>query len=146
MSLVKNKELYDLLDERNKTTKSGLKCSIAETIISNQLSNFFYEPLPNYLKSKLVKIPMWEFKSLEGSISTSKPVFVTFIFDEQIWLAENDDLMIYATGETIDETLKAFQEHLVHFYKHYRDLSWDQVTGQAKRLKKIFQEEFKESL
>ena len=44
----------------------------------------------------------------------------------------------------MDEAISAFSEHLVHFYAHYKRLDWNNVTGEAMRLKEIYEDLFEE--
>ncbi|MCK4391113.1 MAG: hypothetical protein KAV83_12855 [Desulfobacterales bacterium] len=63
---------------------------------------------------------------------------------QTLFFAEDENLGIFATGESRNEAISAFGEHLVHFYEHYKRLNWDSVTGEARRLKKIYEELFEE--
>ena len=63
---------------------------------------------------------------------------------ESFFFAENENLGIFATGESRNEAIRAFNEHLIHFHKHYKQLDWNKATGEAQRLKKIYEDLFKE--
>lgn len=93
-------------------------------------------PLPWDLST--VRTPLWRFPSPHIIIRSSKPVSVRVSKGEMLYLAENENLGIFATGETREEAIHAFCDHLVHFYEHYTTLDWDDVTGEACRLKEIY--------
>jgi hypothetical protein len=60
------------------------------------------------------------------------------------FFVENETLGIFATGETREEAKRAFDEHLIYFYNHYKKLSWDRVTGEAERLKRLYEDLFQD--
>lgn len=93
-------------------------------------------PLPWDLST--VRTPLWRFSSPHIIIRSSKPVSVRVSKGEMLYLAENENLGIFTTGETRDEAIHAFCDHLVHFYEHYTKLDWDDVRGDARRLKEIY--------
>ncbi|MEA1991059.1 MAG: hypothetical protein U9N58_02540 [Thermodesulfobacteriota bacterium] len=63
---------------------------------------------------------------------------------EILFFVENETLDIFATGETREEAIRAFNEHLIYFYNHYKNLSWDRVTGEAERLKRLYEDLFQD--
>lgn len=92
-----------------------------------------------------VRTPLWRFPSPKSIVLSSKPVSVKTSKGETLFFAENENLGIYATGDSIDEAISAFCEQLVHFYKHYKRLSWGRVTGEAHRLKELYENLFSEN-
>jgi len=77
--------------------------------------------------------------------SASKPE-VKITKGNELFLAENERLNIFATGPSADEALREFGSILVYFYEYYKKLNWDQVTGQAKDFKKIYEKIFYEEI
>ena len=90
------------------------------------------------------KTPLWRFTSPKAEIISAKPVLVKVSKGESLFFAENENLGIFATGESRNEAIRAFNEHLIHFHKHYKQLDWNKATGEAQRLKKIYEDLFKE--
>ena len=100
---------------------------------------------PVSLGFSTAKTPLWRFPSLHGVVLSSKPVSVKIRREETLFFAENENLGLYATGESRDDAIRAFCEQLIHFYNHYKGLSWNHVTGEARRLKEIYENLFRES-
>ena len=100
---------------------------------------------PVSLGFSTAKTPLWRFPSLHGVVLSSKPVSVKIRRGETLFFAENENLGLYATGESRDDAIRAFCEQLIHFYNHYKGLSWNHVTGEARRLKEIYENLFRES-
>lgn len=94
--------------------------------------------------SPVVKIPAWEFSSSNATVRALKPVSVKVTRGETLFFVENETLDIFATGETREEAIRAFNEHLIYFYNHYKNLSWDRVTGEAERLKRLYEDLFQD--
>lgn len=88
--------------------------------------------------------PLWLFHGATASVVSLKPVAVRHGKGETLFFAENENLDIYATGESLREAIQEFSEILVHFYGHYSRLPWDRVMGEASRLKGIYEELFRE--
>ncbi len=61
------------------------------------------------------------------------------------YFAENESLDIYAMGASEEEAIDDFCQNLIYFYKHYKALSWDKVTGRAEELKQLFDDVFQEN-
>ncbi|KAA3596710.1 MAG: hypothetical protein D8M57_19260 [Candidatus Scalindua sp. AMX11] len=86
--------------------------------------------------------PLWRFTSPIAVIRSLKPVSVKVCKGEKLFFAENENLGIFTTGETRISAIKAFCEQLIHFYRHYTNLNWEQVTGDAHRLKQYYENFF----
>jgi len=52
--------------------------------------------------------PCWRFADLNTVVLSSKPVLVRISKGESLFFAENENLNIYATGETRDEAIQTF--------------------------------------
>lgn len=89
-------------------------------------------------------VPLWEFSGRGKTIHPKEPISLSINMGETLYLAENERLGIYVTGESRDAAIKAFVEELLHFYDHYKNINWNQVTGEAKRLKKLYNNNFSE--
>jgi hypothetical protein len=85
------------------------------------------------------------FETGDVRLQARKPVSIRISRGEASWFAENDYVDVFAIGETIEEAVHEFSRHLVHFFCHYRDLDEAQAMGEARRLKKLFAEEFVET-
>ncbi len=68
----------------------------------------------------------------------AKPVQVWAWKGHDLFFAENPNLHIFATGETLAEAVQEFREQFAQQCEHYRQVPWEQVTGEAARLKQLF--------
>jgi len=98
----------------------------------------------NYVGSLTTKVPKWKFRSLNFKIYSSKPIEVMISRQNGGYFAENESLDIYAIGASEVEAIDDFCRHLIYFYKHYKALSWDKVTGHAEKLKQLYEKVFNE--
>jgi hypothetical protein len=96
------------------------------------------DTMPNVYEYAASKTPMLRIVIRKKIIIPPKPVSVKISKGEKLFFAENDNLNLYATGETSQEAVQEFCEQLLHFYMHYKKLSWDKVTGEGRRLKEIY--------
>ena len=83
-----------------------------------------------------------EFSGADLLLIASPPVEVQVEERESHYFAENEELHIYASGETEAEAIREFNQDILHFYRHYRDLDEERVMGLGSRLKKRFSEVF----
>ena len=79
-------------------------------------------------------------------VKAKKPVGIEVIKEEDTFIAQNERLHIFASGESVNAAVKDFLQQLVYFYEHYRGLSVDELTGDAIVLKQIYESEFEETL
>ncbi|MBF0515856.1 MAG: hypothetical protein HQK97_01890 [Nitrospirae bacterium] len=65
--------------------------------------------------------------------------------EEEVFFAESETLVVVGTGSSENEAIDDMCKHIVHFYHYYRKLPLDKVTGDAIRLKKIYETLFVET-
>lgn len=139
MTLTHINESYELRDERLRFMPEHFQRGVTAVSTASELD------VPPWSSGfSAIRTPLWRFSSMHTVIISSKPVSVRISKGETLFFAENENLGIYATGETSGEAIHAFSEHLVHFYVHYTRLSWDRVTGEARRLKKLYEDLFQD--
>ena len=83
--------------------------------------------------------PLWGFHVEGKSYELSVPVQVQISREGDFCFAENEQLVLYGSGETIREALEDLTSDILYFWKYYRRLSWDEVIGEGRRLKKIYE-------
>jgi len=132
-------ESYQLRNERLDFMPKHFQRGVATLSTASELD---VQPWPSGFSN--VKTPCWRFASSGRVVLASKPVSITINRGESLFFAENENLGIYAAGETRDEAIQSFSEHLTHFFHHYKRLSWDRVTGEARRLKKLYEDLFRD--
>jgi len=59
--------------------------------------------------------------------------------DGRFWYVKNEELNIIGTGDSQEEAKNDFYSLIIHFHDYYKRLSADKVTGEASRLKNIFE-------
>ena len=88
--------------------------------------------------------PVWTIPSKTKIYKVSKPIKVRIYQEENFWFVENETLVIAGTGNTREEAMDDFRRHIIHFHKYYKKLPANKVTGDAVRLKKLFETLFSE--
>lgn len=139
MNAVDIAESYQLRDERLRFMPENFQRGVATVSTASEL-----DARPWSSSFSAVKTPCWRFTDLNTVVLSSKPVSGRISKGESLFFAENENLNIYATGETRDEAIQTFSDQVTHFYHHYKRLSWDRVTGEACRLKKLYEDLFRD--
>lgn len=139
MNSVQINESYELRDERLGFIPERFKSGVT---VSTTASELALKPWPRGFSA--IRTPLWRFASPKVVVLSSKPVSARVSKGESLFFAENEKLAIFATGASRNEAINSFGEHLVHFYEHYKRLDWDDVTGEARRLKEIYEDLFEE--
>ena len=139
MNLARIDEGYRLRDERLGFIPENFKKESITDATASEMN-----PIARFLESSIVKLPMWVFSASGIVLKARKPVSVKVLRGETLFFAENETLDVYATGESLEEAIKAFTDHVIYFYTHYKGLDWNRVIGEAKRLKKLYETLFEE--
>jgi len=90
-------------------------------------------------------VPLWSVTDKAKKRQVSKPIKVHIYFEDNVFFAENDTLVVVGTGRSPTEAIDDLGRHIIHFYQYYKKLPWDKVTGDAVRLKKIYETLFVET-
>jgi hypothetical protein len=96
------------------------------------------------LRGAIRSAPIWHVRRRQRCFQLVQPLMVRVRQDEDFFFAENETLRIVGTGTNPQEALVDFSMHLMHFHQYYTRISADQLTGEAKRLKELFQSIFVE--
>lgn len=139
MNVAQISESYELRNERLDSFPENFKRRVPSVSTASEL-----DLRPVSWGFATANTPLWRFRSSNGVVLSSKPVSVKISRGESLFFAENENLDIFATGESRDDAIRAFNEHLIYFYNHYKNLSWDRVTGEAKRLKRLYEDLFQD--
>ena len=70
---------------------------------------------------------------------TSKPIAVKVYREEDLFFAENENLAVCGTGTTPQGALYDLALHIIHFYEYYRNIDASKLTGEALKLKNLYQ-------
>jgi len=68
----------------------------------------------------------------------AKPIQVHVYRDDDLFVAENETLLVTGTGESAWEAVEELESNIVHFWKYYSELDEGQVMGDARRLKSLY--------
>lgn len=139
MNVAQISESYELRDERLGFIPETFSRCVIDTSTGLEVNI-----KPWRWGSIIVKTPLWRFTSPKSEVISAKPVLVKISKGESLFFAENENLGIFATGESRNEAISVFNEHLIHFHNHYKHLDWNKATGETQRLKKIYEDLFKE--
>ncbi|MBI5208222.1 MAG: hypothetical protein HY934_10625 [Candidatus Firestonebacteria bacterium] len=82
--------------------------------------------------------PIWTIKQKAKTFYVRKPITIKTFREDNLFFVENDNLGIYGFGESPQEALEDFKSHIIYFYNYYKNLTMDQITGDAIRLKKLY--------
>jgi hypothetical protein len=120
--------------------------SVLESIpeIDTRVETASWFDLPDYGRGGRFRIPVLVFSDGVTTVVPQKPIVVTLDQEDDMFVAEHGLLDIYACGQSFEAALSGFHQHLIEFYKHYRDISDDRVVGEAVRLKREYQRIFSE--
>lgn len=83
--------------------------------------------------------PLWSIPTRTGRYKVSKPIKVNIYIEDTLFFAENETLVVIGTGASITDAVDELCKQIIHFYKYYNKLSWDKVTGDAIRLKGLYE-------
>ncbi len=84
-------------------------------------------------------VPIWSIPADHKKYKVSKPIKVRIYIEDGHYFVENEPLVIIGIGKSVAEAIDDFCKQVIHFYKYYKKLSWDKVTGDAERLKGIYE-------
>ena len=122
---VRERKKYFPEDYRGVTTYVG---TAAQSI---QPESYFYSGHFN-------TAPLMEFRSDHKHYATSKPILIKVYKTEDVFFAENESLVLSGTGTSRDEAVLDFVQHIDYFYSFYKNKNESDLTGDALRLKKIY--------
>lgn len=71
------------------------------------------------------------------------PIKVHIYRDGEYYIAENEKLNISAIGTSYKEAIENFEDLVIYFWKHYKEISQNDINGYAIELKEIYVNLFK---
>lgn len=131
-----NFESYQMREEKREDLPQSYRHSEVKVDTAKEI---VAEELLRSLSSQKLIAPLWSVGIPGKKFRTVKPIAVRIYFDEGLFFAENDALFLYGTGMSPEEAIKDLGAHIIHFYEYYRKLDWSQVTGDAIRLKRVYE-------
>src|SRR3989338_2958733 len=88
--------------------------------------------------------PLWTIPVRMKQYRSVKPITVHIHVEDNVFFAENETLVIVGTGNSLTEAIADLSNHIIHFYHYYKKLPMDKVTGDAARLKRVYETLFVE--
>ena len=83
--------------------------------------------------------PLMEFRSEQKHYAASKPILIKVFKVEDVFFAENESLILSGTGTSREDAVLDFVGHVHYFYNFYKRKNENELTGDALRLKKIYE-------
>ncbi len=84
--------------------------------------------------------PIMRLQENSRKFSTAKPILVNVYQDEDLFFAENENLVVCGTGHTPQEALKDLCQHIMYFFEYYKNLDESNLIGDALKLKELYQD------
>lgn len=69
----------------------------------------------------------------------ARPLKVNVYSKGNLFFVENSDIVIVGTSNFVNTAIDDFCKHVIHFYNYYKTLSINKITGDAIRLKKLYE-------
>jgi len=136
MNYVATMDSYQVREERQEYLPANYRHSEVAVDTAKEIVG---EELLRSLPSRQLVTPLWSVGTPEKRFRTVKPLSVRVYFDDGLFFAENEALLLYGTGMSPDEAITDLGLHIIHFYQYYKNLDWSQITGDALRLKKLYE-------
>lgn len=125
---------YDLLQERRAEIPARFSSQGPARVQTADL-----DPVELFERlTKPSKFPLFCLHVFQRTYRPVKPILVQLSRDGDWFFAENETLAIVGTGASAEAAILDLEQHIVHFWRTYRELPDDRVTGEAIRLKKLF--------
>lgn len=83
--------------------------------------------------------PIMRLQENSRKFSAAKPILVNVYQDEDLFFAENENLVVCGTGYTPQEALKDLCQHIMYFFEYYKNLDESNLIGDALKLKELYQ-------
>lgn len=83
--------------------------------------------------------PLWTIPTKTKKYKVSKPIKVKIYHEDNLFFAESETLVVIGAGESITDAIDDLGKQIIHFYKYYKRLPWNRVTGDAVRLKGLYE-------
>ena len=88
--------------------------------------------------------PLLKFQVSGKTYLINKPILIKMNHEENSFFVENDNLVLCGVGNNREEALDDFLMHLEYFYHFYGRQNERDLTGEALRLKQIYNNLFSE--
>lgn len=90
------------------------------------------------VESHSYSVPIWEFIYENKKYTLNKPLNLEVYKNELGYTLENEKLNIFSSNEDFKSAYLEFIDHLFYFYNYYKDISDDDIIGNAIELKNIY--------
>ncbi len=141
MNFSNTLDSYQIFKERSQYFPSETtKVHIAEP---TTLASFDVDDTDCIINSQnFDSLPIWRVKSGLETVLLTKPIKVKIERGKEMVFVCNENIEIYASGESLFEAFEDFGEQLIYFYNYYKRFSLNQLTGKGIELKEIYENIF----
>jgi len=136
MNYVATVDSYQVREERQEYLPTNYHHSEVKVDTAKEI---VIEEILRSLPSRRLVTPLWSVGTPDKRYKLVKPLSVHIYFDDGLFFAENETLFLYGAGMSPEEAIEDLGFHIIHFYQYYKNLDWSQVTGDAIRLKKLYE-------
>jgi hypothetical protein len=85
-------------------------------------------------------LPLFSFR-VDGDLKRlASPLRLRVVAEDGEYFVENESLRIFGHGSTLHRAMDSFLRDLAYFWQYYRELSQEQVSGEAVQLKRRYEE------
>lgn len=128
---------YDMIKEKAEYIPENYSISGDSVVVTSPEIN----PREDFSQQrKYQPAPIMRLKEDTRTFYPSKPILVNIYRDGDLFFAENENLVVCGTGYTSQEALRDLYLHIIYFFEYYKKLDESKLTGDALRLKKIYQD------
>jgi hypothetical protein len=129
-------DTYDMVKERAQEIPENYRPSGDSEVATSPETNpreFFNQ------RRKYQTAPIMKLQKDTRKFYTPIPISVNIYRDEDLFFAENENLVVCGTGSTRQEAVQDLVLHIIHFFEYYKKLDKSELTGDALRLKELYQ-------
>jgi len=129
-------DTYDVIKERTAYMPENYRSSRAievETALTINPQRVFGQI------KKYQPAPLWRLYTETKRFHIPKPILVKIYREDDLFFAENENLVVCGTGGTPEESLQDLCLHIIHFFEYYKKIDRNKLTGDALRLKELYE-------
>lgn len=129
-------DTYDMIEERMAGIPESYKSCGVEEVGTEHLID------PQQIFSHIRKhkpTPLFRLYGAQNFFLTPKPIVIKIYRDEDMFFAENENLVVCGTGETSQDAIQDLCLHIIHFFEYYKKIDKGNLTGDAVRLKELYE-------
>jgi hypothetical protein len=96
------------------------------------------------LLGRASKFPLFKITVDKRTYVPTKPLVVQITYDGEWFLADNVTLGLTGIGKSFEAAVLDLEQHIVHFWRYYDSISEERLMDEARRLKAIYSDLFRQ--